>query len=72
MATKSIKTAVPQSMRVQLGRLFGADSRDSVQKHRTDREWKTTLRKVLHEVDRYIQANVDTDELHAMMIATGL
>ena len=72
MATKSTKTAVPRSMQVQLARLFGAGSLDARRTHRSTREWKTTLRKVLHELDRYIQANVDTDELHATMIASGL
>jgi hypothetical protein len=72
VATKSIKTAVPEAMQVQLGRLFGAESWEARQIARTAREWKATLRRVLHELDRYIRANVDTDELHAMMIASGL
>jgi len=72
MTSKSTKTAVPESMQVQLGRLFGAESREARQTARTASEWRFTLRRVLHELDRYIQANVDTDELHAMMIASGL
>jgi len=72
LATKTTKTAVPRAMQVQLARLFGAESSEARRTGRTATEWKVTLRKVLHELDRYIQANVDTDELHAFMIASGL
>lgn len=72
MATKSTKTAVPKSMQVQLARLFGAESAEARRPQRSAKEWKASLRKVLHELDRHIQANVDTDELHATMIASGL
>ena len=34
--------------------------------------WKRTLRRVLHELDRCVMANVDTDELHSLIIASGL
>jgi hypothetical protein len=71
MASRRVKTAVPEGMQVQLGRLFGAESREARQTERTTREWKATLRRVLHEIYLYIQANVDTDELHTMMIASG-
>ena len=72
MAAKSVKTAVPEAMQVQLARLFGAESREARQTARTSKEWKATLREVLQELIRYIDANVDTDELHGVMIATGL
>ena len=66
-----MKSAVPKSTQVQLARLFGSDSKEARQTSRSPREWKTTLRKVLHELDRYVEANVDSDELHAALIATG-
>ncbi len=72
MAANRTKTAVPESVQVQLARLFGTESAEARRAQRSAREWKATLRKLLHELDRYIQANVDTDELHAMMIASGL
>lgn len=72
MANKATNGAVPKSMQVQLARLFGAESKEARQTQRSTKQWEATLRKVLHELDRYIQANVDTDELHAMMIASGL
>lgn len=59
-------------MQNQLSRLFGADSTEARKTDRTVAEWKRTLRKVLHELDRYVQANVDTDELHFLIIASGL
>jgi len=39
---------------------------------RTPSEWKRVLRKVLREIDRYVSANVDTDELHYFIITSGL
>ena len=72
MSNKNTKSAVPKSMQVQLARLFGADSKEARRMQRSAKDWKATLRNVLHELDRYIQANVDTDELHATMIASGL
>lgn len=56
----------------QLSRLFGAGSKEARERTRTAATWKRTLRKVLHELDRYVQANVDTDELHSIIIASGL
>jgi hypothetical protein len=65
-------TTVPKAMRVQLGRLFGDQSREACRTQRTASEWRTTLRKVLHELDRYVDANVDTDQLHNLIISSGL
>jgi hypothetical protein len=59
-------------MQVQLKRLFGAGSVEAQRTQRSVKEWKATLREVLHELDQYIQTNIDTDELHGTMIATGL
>ena len=67
-----IRTAVPKSLQNQLSRLFGANSKEARKTARTVNEWKSTLRKVLHELDRYVQANVDSDELHSFILATGL
>ena len=39
---------------------------------RSSGEWRKTLRAVLHELDCYIAHNVDTDELHRMMLLSGL
>jgi hypothetical protein len=69
---KNEATTVPKAVQNQLARLFGERSAEARKVKRTSAEWKRTLRKVLHEIDRYISANVDTDELHSMIIATGL
>jgi hypothetical protein len=59
-------------MAVQLGRLFGAASREATNKTRTPAQWKMTLRKVLSELSGYLEANVDTDEVHRGMLRSGL
>jgi len=69
---KQQPTTVPKAVQNQLARLFGDGSAEALKVERTPGEWKKTLRKVLHEIDRYITDNLDTDELHSMMIATGL
>jgi hypothetical protein len=72
MIHKAPAKAVPKSTQVQLARLFGSASVEASQQTRTASQWKRTLRKVLHELDRYVTANVDTDELHSLIIASGL
>ena len=59
-------------MRVQLARLFGATSSEAKAMSRTDAEWKKTLKRVLAELDQYIAENVDTDEVHYLMLLSGL
>jgi hypothetical protein len=65
-------TPVPKSVQIQLAWLFGAESTEAHKTQRRPAEWKATLQKILRELDRYIQTNVDTDELHSSIIATGL
>ena len=57
---------------MQLGRLFGAGSSEASKPSRTSTEWRRTLKRVLHELDRYLISNVDTDELHLQMLQSGL
>jgi len=63
---------VPKAMQIQLARLFGARSKDADRGTRSAAEWRKTLRAVLQEVDRYLAANLDTDELHRWMLLSGL
>jgi hypothetical protein len=72
MARNARATAVPKAAQVQLGRLFGSTSVEALKQTRTVAEWKRTLRKTLHELESYIIANIDTDELHANFVASGL
>jgi len=71
MKTKAART-IPQGMKIQLSRLFGSDSRKAKAKTRTDAEWRRTLLDILHEIDRYLTANIHTDEVHLMMLHSGL
>lgn len=59
-------------MQIQLARLFGSRSKHASTDTRTAAQWRKTLKAVLHEIDRYIAANVDTDELHRFMLSSGL
>lgn len=63
---------VPRGMQVQLGRLFGGKSPEARSKARTPAQWRRTFKKVLRELDRYIAANVDTDEMHHSILLSGL
>jgi len=56
MVRKANRTAVPRSLQNQLARLFGANSKEARGTDRTPAAWKSTLRKILHELDRYIRA----------------
>ncbi len=72
MRRSAARTAAPMAMQNQLSRLFGATSAEARKVARSPSEWKNTLRKVLHEISRYISANIDTHELHSLVIASGL
>ncbi len=61
-----------QSMSVQLARLFGAKSSISSQGPHSPAEWRSTLGKVVRELGRYLDANVESDEVHMMMLYSGL
>lgn len=65
-------TTVPRAMQVQLARLFGSDSKEARSAARSSAEWRKTLKSLLHEIDRYIAHNIDTDELHHWMLLSGL
>jgi|MTBAKMStandDraft_1061839.scaffolds.fasta_scaffold31442_2 hypothetical protein len=64
-------STVPQSMMIQLSRLFGESSKEAKSNNRTDRQWKKTLQKSLDELLRYTEENIHTDELHWLMICSG-
>jgi hypothetical protein len=63
---------VPPSMQVQLARLFGSGSSEATQQTRSSTQWKRTLRRVLSEVNHYLEANVETDDVHWPMLYSGL
>lgn len=39
---------------------------------RSAEQWKRTLLAVLAELDRYLAANVETDDVHLLMLHSGL
>ena len=69
---RSSATQVPPGVEVQLARLFGAASSEAKMKSRTPAQWKKTLRGVLQELFRYLEANVETDDVHWPMLHSGL
>ena len=52
--------------------MFGSNAKEARKTDRTPAQWKAALRKVLRELHLYVQANVDSDELHFHIVATGL
>jgi hypothetical protein len=71
-ATARGKGPVPEGMHILLARLFGSESTEARREKRNAAEWRKTLKAVLDELDRYIAANVDSDELHRLMLMSGL
>jgi hypothetical protein len=61
-----------RALQTQLARLFGSSSKVATTDIKTDVQWKNVLQDVLIELDRYIAANVDTDEFHRMALTSGL
>jgi hypothetical protein len=59
-------------MQIQLARLFGDASKEAKAITRTPAEWRRALRRVLADLDWYLDENVTTDEMHRFMLATGL
>ncbi len=72
MRRATVRTAVPKSMQNQLARLFGQASKEAKATTRNRGEWRQALRRVLTDLDRYLDENVATDEMHRFMLATGL
>jgi hypothetical protein len=68
---KMKKYPTAPAMRVQLSRLFSANSRIANVSERTDADWRRDLRLVLAELHRYLIANIDTDIIHLHMLESG-
>ncbi|HET9179773.1 MAG TPA: hypothetical protein VFQ24_15565 [Terriglobia bacterium] len=61
-----------KAVQVQLSRLFGSVSKEASIRKRTTAQWRRSFKAVLREIDRYVAANVDTDEIHRLMLSSGL
>ena len=68
----SHKSKVPKAFQIQFARLFGSESKLAKADQLTDKQWRAALRRVLHELDRYVSENIETDALHLLMLYTGL
>lgn len=62
---------IPKSFKVQLARLFGSTSAEARVESRTPAQWKKTLKKLLDELYQYTRANIETDDLHWIMLCTA-
>jgi hypothetical protein len=59
-------------MKIQIARLFGSESAEARMENRSAAQWRRTLVNVLRELEKYLTANVATDELHLLMLYSGL
>ena len=69
---KRPRAGTPKGMATQLARLFGSASSEAKATERTPAQLKRTLNRVLVDLERYLDANVSTDEAHRFMLETGL
>ena|SRR5271170_1929741 len=72
MTIKWRSTPSPPAMKIQLGRLLGASSFTRRFDNASPAEWRLALRRILRELDRYLAASVHTDEVHRLMLLSGL
>jgi hypothetical protein len=63
---------VPKAMSVQLARLFGSESPEARGQAKSRAQWRHLLKRLLAELDAYLEENVDTDDLHRLMLSSGL
>jgi hypothetical protein len=71
-ASKRPRASTPKGMAAQLARLFGDASSEAKATERTPAQWKRTLKRVLVDLERYLDANVATDEAHRFMLESGI
>jgi hypothetical protein len=64
--------SIPKAMQIQIARLFGANSKEAKKDQLSQSQCKKILKKMLDEISRYLEDNVETDELHLLMLYSGL
>jgi hypothetical protein len=72
MTKKKDRNIVPKALQIQFALLFGDSSKIAKSTELTDPQWRKVLKKSLDEIYNYIKENVTTDELHYMMLYSGL
>lgn len=68
---KSPNQSVPKSLKIQFARLFGSASQLANASSLSEQKWRHALQKLLDELYCYVEKNVETDELHFLMICSG-
>ena len=63
---------IPNSMIVMLKKLFGAESIKNDLGILSESQYKNYLSKIIDELFTYLDENVQTDELHKLMLISGL
>jgi len=66
-----MKTPVPPSIQTHFARLFGAASSEARSQVRSVGEWRRSVRMLLDDLYLYASENVQTDEVHWLMICTA-
>ena len=66
------KIPVPPSMQVQFAKLFGNTCPASKSTELTQKDWKNILSRIIEELKRYLDENIQTDTLHRIMLESGL
>ena len=66
-----MSNSVPPAFKIQMARLFGATSAEAKNEHRTIEQWRKTLQKSLDEIYAYTEANIETDDIHWLMICSA-
>ena len=69
---KKSKTVVPRACQVQFARLFGSVSAEAKAQERSLSDWRRSLRHTLVELERYLEENVTTDQVHRIMLQSGI
>jgi hypothetical protein len=69
---KAKTVIIPNSMQVLLSKLFGATSAKAKSDSLSESTYREYLSKIVDELYLYLDENVQTDELHRLMLLSGL
>jgi len=72
MSKSPQKQPTTQSMAELLSRLFGEQTREASTTERSTQEWRTILKRIINELELYLQENIRTDEVHVGMLKAML
>lgn len=72
MGKKKKRVSSPELLVNLLSQVFGKESNVVTKKEKTDTEWIKILNRLAQELEKYSEANVNSDEFHMKMIKSGL